>query len=127
MRPLPPPFSPISPPSQACTERLGRIVDTAGELAIDLGLGGSVLADRMAAELLAELRPAVPDLARERARGRATTRIMLDTLADKLEVAADHRAARACRDVDPPAPLPAPWNESQLRALIARMRLLARN
>jgi hypothetical protein len=123
MRPQPPPFSPISPPSLACTERLGRLVDAASELAIEIGLGGSLVADRMVAELLAELRPAVPDLARERARGRATTRVMLDNLADKLEAAADHRVALPRFPGDCPAPL----NLAQLRALIARMRLLAYN
>ena len=123
MRPQPPPFSPVSPPSYACTERLGLMVQAADELAIEIGLGGCSGTDRMVVDLLAGLRPAVPDLARERARGRSMTHVMLGDLADKLQAAADHRGIWPRHAGDRP-PLP---NETQLRALIARMRLLACN
>ncbi len=123
MRPQPPPFSPVCPPPQACSERLGLMVETAGELAIEIGLGDSPIVDRMVADLLAALRFAVPDLARERARGRTITHIMFDDVADKLEAATNHRGSWPRHEGDR-APLP---NETQLRALIARMRLLARN
>jgi hypothetical protein len=93
------------------------------ELAIEIGLGGSPVADGIAAELLTALRPAVPDLARERAGGRAVARRMLDSMADKLETAADRRGYWPRLAGDRPR-LP---NESQIRALIARLRLVARN
>ena len=99
--------------SLACTERLGLMVQTADELAIELGLGGSRVAEYMVAELLGGLRFLVSELAHERAQGRTTSRLMLESLADKLETAAARRG-----------PVP---NETQLRALIARMRLLSRN
>lgn len=123
MLPQPPSFSPVSPSPHACTERLALMVKAAGELAIEIGLGASAVVDRMVVELLGEVRAAVPDLARERASGRATTRTMLDSLADKLEAAADHRGTWPRHQDDRP-PLP---NETQLRALIARMRMLTRN
>lgn len=123
MRPQPPPFFPICPPAQAGTERLGLMVETASELVIEIGLGSSPIAERMVTDLLAGLRFAVPDLARERARGRVATHVMLDGLADKLEAAANQRAARPRHDSEHP-PLP---TETQLRVVIARMRLLARN
>ena len=123
MLPQPPSFSPASPPPRACTERLGLMVKIGGELAIEIGLGASAVVDRMVVEMLGELSAAVPDRARERAGGRATSRIMLDSLADKLEAAADHRGTWPRAEDDRP-PLP---NETQLRALIARMRILTRN
>ncbi len=126
MRPQQPPSSPgqpASPVSQACTVQLGLMVEAADELAFEIGLGASPGADRIAAELLAGLRPVVPELARERACGRAMTHLMLDDVADKLESVADRRGYWPRHTGDRP-PLP---NETQLRALIARLRIVARN
>lgn len=122
MRPQPPTSFLVNLPPQASTERLGLMAKAAGEVAIDIGLGGSPVADRMVGEMLARLRDMVPDLARERTRGQVVTRSMLDCLANELEAAANHRATGQRREGDPPLP-----KETQVRALIARMRLLANN
>jgi hypothetical protein len=95
----------------------------ADDLVIEIGLGRPAASEAIANGLLAELRPTVPDLARERASGRALAGLMLDDMADRLEAAADggdywprHAGNR------PPLP-----HESLVRALVARLRMLARN
>ena len=126
MRPQQPPFSPARLDGQAsatCTERLDQMVRAADELAIEIGMGLSPVADDLAAELLAELRLVVPDLARERAHGRVLSLGILEGIAEKLEVAANRHGYWPLRAGDRSAPA----NETQLRALVARLRLVARN
>ena len=126
MRPQQPPSSPERPAAavlQAGSERMGLMVKATAELAIEIGLGGSPAGDRIAVWLLGELRASVPERTRERGCGRAMTRLLLDGMADKLEAAADRRGLWP-RGAGDGLPL---RNETQLRALIARLRLVARN
>ncbi len=126
MRPQQPPSCPERPSTaalQAGTERMALMLKATTELAIEIGLGGSPAADRIAAELLARLRATVPERAREQGCGRAMTRLMLYGMADQLAAAADRRGVWP-----EPAGGSLPLrNETQLRAVIARLRLVARN
>jgi hypothetical protein len=99
------------------------MVKATADLAIEIGLGASPVVDRMAAGLLVELRATLPDFAGERACGRTMLCLMLDGMADQLEAAADCRGLwpRHAGDGLPQR------SAAQVRALIARLRLVARN
>jgi hypothetical protein len=121
-----PPSSPVrsaGPASRVSAEHLASMLRMADELTMEIDLGGSVAADRMAAGLLAALRAAVPELARERARGQALLRCAIDDVACQLEAAADRRGYWPLHGLGR-SPLP---HETQLRALVARLRLVAGN
>ena len=114
MRPEQPPPPPAwlgEPPSQACTQRLEQMESAADELIAELDLDDFTAAERTASGLLAELSLAVADLARERASGKALIRAQLEDLAELIEVAATGHGGSLL----------------QVRALIARLRLVARN
>lgn len=126
MRPQQPPSFPARPAGrtpQGCAERLGLMARAADEVATEVDLGGTAAAERIAAGLMAALRVMVPDVARERARDQTVIRSALADMADQMEAAADRRGYWPLYGVGR-APLP---HETQLRALIARLRLLARN
>jgi hypothetical protein len=126
MQPQQPPSFPARPAgrvSQACSERLGLMMKAADEVAIEVDLGGSAAAERIAAGLLAELRSTVPDVARECARGQTLIRSALADMAEQMEAAAARRGYWPLYGVGR-SPLP---HETHLRALIARLRLVARN
>ncbi len=109
--------------SQACAERLETMFHAADELIAEIGLGGTGGAARLAAGLLAGLGPTLPTIARERSCGRAMARLMLDGMADKVAIAADRHAYwPRCPDGRPPRP-----EEMQVRALVARLRMVSRN
>jgi hypothetical protein len=93
------------------------------DLVAELDLGGFAAAERIATGLLAGLRPTVAALARERASGRALIRTQLEDLADLLEATANRHGYWPLPQVNR-SPLP---TEVQVRALIARLRLVARN
>jgi hypothetical protein len=99
------------------------MVAAADEVATEVDLGGAVAAERIAAGLMAALRVMVPDVARERVRGQTLIRCALTDMADQMEAAADRRGYWPLYGVGR-TPLP---HETQLRALIARLRLLAGN
>jgi len=126
MRPQQPPSFPARPAGrtpQGCAERLGLMVKAADEVATEVDLGGTAAAGRIAAGLLAALRVMVPDVARERVRDQTLIRSVLAGMADQMEAAADRRGYWPLYG-DGRTPLP---HETQLRALIARLRLLAGN
>lgn len=126
MRPQLPPFQsdrPTDLASVVCTERLGLLLQATDELAEEIDLGGSTSVEQIAASLLAELRPVLPDVARERAAGQTRFSIALDEMAELLEMAADRGGYWPFRAGDRP-PLPC---ETQVRALVARLRMVARN
>ena len=95
----------------------------ADELVIETDLGGFATAERIAAGLLGALPAAVAVLARERACGQRMLRSALEDMASQFELAADRRGYWPLYSADRP-PLP---YETQLRALIARLRLVAGN
>ena len=109
--------------SQICAERLGLMVKAADEVAVEVDLGGSAAAARLAAGLLGALRLTLPDVAREHAGGQTLVRSALADMADQIEAAADRRGYWPLYGVGR-SPLP---HETQLRALIARLRLVAHN
>ena len=114
---------PVCPASLSCTERLAAMVKTADEIAIGISLGGRPATASGIAELLAALRLVVPALARERNGGQTMARCMLEGVADKLQATADRRGfwPRHAGNRPPES------HEMQLRALIARLRVVARN
>ena len=99
-------------------ERLVVMVQSADQLAVELALGGSATGDRIAAALLAELRPFAVRLVCRRGEAGLVARASLKAMADRLAMALD--AARAW-------PGPARTQLSPVRALVARLRLLAEN
>ena len=123
MRPQQPPTSSSGPAGKADTERLAAMAKAADELFVELGLGGSPEVDQLTAGLLAELRAAVPELARARCGTRVLALTMLEDMAERLQAAADSGGfwPRHAGQRDPRP------EESQVRALIARLRMLARN
>jgi hypothetical protein len=121
-----PPSLPAGPAvrtPQVCAERLGLMVKAADEAATEVDLGGFAAAARIAAGLLATLRFMVPEVARERARGETLVRCALTDMAEQMEAAADRRGYWPLYG-DGRTPMP---HETQLRALIARLRLLVGN
>ena len=126
MHPQQPPSFPARPAgraSQACAQRLGLMVKAADEVAVEVDLGGCAAAARLAAGLLGALRLTLPDVARERAGGHTLVRSALAGMADQMEAAADRRGYWPLYGIGR-SPLP---HETQLRALIARLRLVAQN
>jgi len=126
MRPQIPPSSPARPGASAPqigAECLRILVRAADELVIETDLGGSAAAERIAAGLLGELPAIVAVLARERACGQRLLRSALEDIACQFEAAADRRGYWPLYDT---GPVPPPY-ETQLRALIARLRLMAAN
>lgn len=126
MHPQQPPSPPARPSGRAlqvCTERLGLMTTATEEVAAEVDLGGSAAAARLAAGVLGALRCAIPDVAHERARGETMVRSALAGMADRIEAAADRRGYWPLYSIGR-EPLP---HETQLRALIARLRLVARN
>jgi hypothetical protein len=101
--------------------RLGAMSKAADALVLGLHDGGSAATDRLARILLEELRALVPELARERPCGGTVIRVTLAGFADHIARAAD--AASGWRS---PARRPIA-SETLVRALIARLRLVARN
>jgi hypothetical protein len=99
------------------------MVKSVDELVVELDLGGSAAADRIAAGLLAGLRYTVPDMVRERMSGQTLVRSTLVDMADQLASAADRRGYWPLYGANR-SPLP---YETQLRALVARLRMVAYN
>jgi hypothetical protein len=101
--------------------RLAAMAKASDGLVLGLRDGGSVATDRLARILLEELRAVVPDLAREGPCGRSIIRVTLAALAGRLARAADAVPGWQAATRRPLA------SETLVRALIARLTLVARN
>ena len=105
-----------------CPESVGFVLATADELVAEIEIGGHPFAQRIAEGLQRELRTIVTVLARQDACVQALVRAALEDVAQRLEAAATqvHPEPGPAPEV---APLPL---ETQVRALIARLRVVSR-
>lgn len=125
MQPRQPPLPPAPPPAAPPPFRLrdARCLLAAGEALLwEIERDNPQMEYEGAALLLAALPAVVPEVARERAGGAVPIRASLEELAALLEEA----CARRARRLRPAPGLPAAATGLSL-ALVARLRLLARN